>query len=106
MYKNENPEKQIDETEFTYPGPKPRNKEEVILMLADSIEAASKSFKNPAGKEIDLLVDNIVTFKINHGQLQDSNLTFSELDTIKAVFKKLLRSIYHVRVEYPEQKLF
>jgi putative nucleotidyltransferase with HDIG domain len=106
MYKNENPEKQIDDTEFTYPGPKPRNKEEVILMLADSIEAASKSFKNPAGKEIDLLVDNIVSFKINHGQLQDSNLTFFELDTIKAVFKKLLRSIYHVRVEYPEQKLF
>ncbi len=105
MHKNENPDKPINEAEFTYPGPRPRNREEVILMLADSAEAASKSLKNPTGRDIDNLVDNIFTFKTSHGQLQDSNLTFAELDTIKAVFKKLLRSIYHVRLEYPVEKM-
>jgi hypothetical protein len=74
-------------------------------MLADSTEAASKSLKSPTGKDIDNLVENIISFKTSHGQLQDSNLTFAELDAIKAVFKKLLRSIYHVRVEYPVEKL-
>jgi putative nucleotidyltransferase with HDIG domain len=105
MHKNESPDKPIDEREFTYPGPRPRNREEVILMLADSTEAASKSLKSPTGKDIDNLVENIISFKTSHGQLQDSNLTFAELDAIKAVFKKLLRSIYHVRVEYPVEKL-
>jgi len=102
MHKNENPDKPIDEKDFSYPGPKPRNREEVILMLADSTEAASKSLKNPTGKDIDNLVENIISFKTSHGQLQESNITFAELDSIKVVFKKLLRSIYHVRVEYPE----
>ena len=101
MQKNEHPETAIDEKDFSYPGPKPRNREEVILMLADSTEAASKSLKNPSGKDIDILIENIVSFKTTHGQLQESNITFAELDKIKAVFKKLLRSIYHVRVEYP-----
>ncbi len=105
MHKNEYPDKPINEAEFTYPGPRPRNREEVILMLADSTEAASKSLKNPTGRDIDNLVDNIFTFKTSHGQLQDSNLTFAELDTIRAVFKKLLRSIYHVRLEYPVEKM-
>jgi putative nucleotidyltransferase with HDIG domain len=104
MQKNEHPETTIDEKDFSYPGPKPRNREEVILMLADSTEAASKSLKNPSGKDIDTLVENIVSFKTTHGQLQESNITFAELDKIKAVFKKLLRSIYHVRVEYPVEK--
>jgi putative nucleotidyltransferase with HDIG domain len=104
MQKNEHPETAIDEKDFSYPGPKPRNREEVILMLADSTEAASKSLKNPSGKDIDILVENIVSFKTTHGQLQESNITFAELDKIKAVFKKLLRSIYHVRVEYPVEK--
>jgi len=104
MQKNEHPETAIDEKDFSYPGPKPRNREEVILMLADSTEAASKSLKNPSGKDIDTLVENIVSFKTTHGQLQESNITFAELDKIKAVFKKLLRSIYHVRVEYPVEK--
>lgn len=105
MFKNENPDIINDENEFTYPGPKPRNREEVILMLADSTEAASKSLKNPTENDIDNLVDNIVSFKITNGQLQDSNLTFAELDIIKNVFKKLLHSIYHLRVEYPVEKL-
>ena len=104
MYKNENPDKKIEEMDFTYPGPKPRNKEEAILMISDSLEASSKSLKNPTGMDIDNLVENIIAFKISHGQLQETNLTFRELDAIKGVFKRLLRSIHHVRIEYPEEK--
>lgn len=104
MYKNENPDKEVSEGDFIYPGPKPRNREEAILMISDSLEAASKTLKNPTGKDIDNLVENIVAFKISHGQLQDTNLTFRELDAIKGVYKRLLRSIRHVRIEYPEEK--
>jgi putative nucleotidyltransferase with HDIG domain len=90
------------ESHFTYPGPTPRTKEEVILMLADSVEAASKSLKNPTDMEIDQLVDQIVAHKINMKQLNDSKIDFSEINKIKTVFKKMLKSIYHVRIEYPE----
>ncbi len=99
----ENPDKEVDEKLFRYPGPKPKTKEEAILMVADSIEAASKSLKNPTEQSINDLVHNIIAGKIGQGQFADSNLSFSELETCKEVFKKLLKSIYHVRIEYPEE---
>ncbi len=99
-----NPNQTIGETAFRYPGPRPRTKEEAILMLADSLEAASKSLKEPGEKEIDELVEKIVASKITQGQLEKSNLTFKELDLCKKEFKKLLKSIHHVRIEYPEEK--
>ena len=102
-YMKENPEKEFDESIFRYPGPKPSSKEETILMLADSLEAASKSLKNPTGKDIDELVDRIVSGKIEHGQLDESSITFQELQQCIQVFKTRLRSINHVRVEYPEE---
>ncbi len=104
FYRNqlkENADREFDESLFRYPGPKPFTKEQTILMLADSIEAASKSLKSPTGQDIDQLVDKIVDYKITEGQLEKSNLTFEELKDCTTVFKKLLRSIYHVRVEYP-----
>jgi putative nucleotidyltransferase with HDIG domain len=104
MYKNDNPNKDFNEADFTYPGPKPANREEAILMISDSLEASSKSLKNPTGLDIDNLVENIIAFKVSHGQLQETNLTFRELDAIKGVYKRLLRSIHHVRIEYPEEK--
>lgn len=97
------PDREFDESIFRYQGPKPSTKEQTILMLADSIEAASKSLKNPTGQDIDQLIEKIVDFKINEGQLSDSTLNFNELDTCKDVFKSLLRSIYHVRIEYPAE---
>lgn len=103
--RNEFPDKEFDESLFRYPGPKPRSKEEGIVMLADSIEASSKSLKNPTGRDIDQLVDKIIEGKITHGQLEDCNLSFKELEVCKDTFKTLLRSIYHVRIEYPEEKL-
>jgi putative nucleotidyltransferase with HDIG domain len=97
------PDKEFDETIFIYPGPKPSTKEETILMLADSLEASSKSLKNPTGSEIDKLVDSIIAGKIDQEQLEESALTFEELEASRKIFKQLLRSIHHVRIEYPEE---
>ena len=101
--KNEDPDREFDESLFRYPGPKPTTKEQTILMIADSLEAASKSLKSPTGQDIDALIDKIVEYKINQGQLSDSELTFSELDICKDVWRSLLRSINHVRIEYPSE---
>ena len=102
--KTDEPDREFDESIFRYPGPKPSSKEQTILMLADSIEAASKSLKNPTGEDIDKLVNGITEHKINLGQLSESALSFSELKKCKDIFKGLLRSIYHVRIEYPADK--
>lgn len=92
----------VDEKAFRYAGPRPRTKEEAILMLADSIEAATKGIKDPCESDIDAMVNKIIQGKIMKGQLIRSQLSFRELEICKLEFKKLLNSIYHVRVEYPE----
>lgn len=102
-HQKENPEKEFDESLFRYPGPRPKSKEETILMLADSLEAASKSLQNPTGRDIDDLVEKLTSYKIEQRQLEESEITFEELEKCKIVFKLLLRSINHVRVEYPEE---
>ncbi len=107
FYRNQlkdHPEQEFDEGLFRYPGPKPSTKEQAILMIADSLEAASKSLKNPTGQDIDKLVDGIIAGKIAHGQLEETQLSFQELEICKSTFKNLLRSINHVRVEYPDEK--
>lgn len=92
----------VAESDFVYPGPLPYTKEQSILMLADSLEAASKSLKSPTAEDIDTLVDKIVDSKIAGGQLNESPLSFQELDLCKTVFKLRLKSMNHVRIEYPE----
>lgn len=94
------PEKLIDENTFRYPGPIPFSKETGVLMLADSVEAASRSLREPDEQSINDLVDRIINYKLNQGQLNDSNITLKDLETIKAIFKKMLMSIYHVRIDY------
>ena len=106
FYRNQlkaEPDREFDESLFRYPGPLPQSKEEAILMIADSLEAASKSLKAPTAQAIDDLVDKIISHKIDHGQLHESELTFQELEQCKEVFKSLLKSINHVRIEYPDQ---
>ncbi len=98
------PDEETDESQFRYPGPKPQTKEQAILMVADSVEAAAKSIKQPTEQAINDLVDNIVSGKIKQEQFTDCNLSFSELETCKGVLKKLLKSIHHVRIEYPDEK--
>jgi len=94
-----------DDSAFRYPGPKPRTKEEAILMIADSIEAASKSLKSPTEKGFEELVDKIIAGKIAQRQFSDSDLTFSELEACRQVFKEVVKSIYHGRIEYPEDEV-
>lgn len=94
------PEKFVNENTFRYPGPIPFSKEQGVLMLADSVEAASRSLREPDEKSINDLVDRIVKYKLNQDQLKDSDITLKEIETIKTIFKRMLMSIYHVRVEY------
>ena len=91
------------DTRFRYPGPKPQSREEAILMLADSIEATCKSLKTPTADNISATVDKTIAQKIEQQQLVESHLSFKELEIIRQVFKTLLNSIYHVRIEYPEE---
>jgi putative nucleotidyltransferase with HDIG domain len=94
------PEKLIDENIFRYPGPIPFSKEGGVLMLADSVEAASRSLKEPDEKSISELVDRIVKYKLDQDQLKDSAITLKDIETIKTIFKKMLMSIYPVRINY------
>jgi putative nucleotidyltransferase with HDIG domain len=94
------PEKFINENIFRYPGPIPFSKEAGVLMLADSVEAASRSLKEPDEESIGILVDRIVKYKLDQNQLNDSNITLKDLETIKQIFKRMLMSIYHVRIDY------
>jgi putative nucleotidyltransferase with HDIG domain len=94
------PEKFVDENTFRYPGPIPFSKEGGVLMLADSVEAASRALKEPDEKSIGDLVDRIVKYKLDQNQLSDSNITLKEIETIKTIFKRMLMSIYHVRIDY------
>ncbi|RLD30490.1 MAG: phosphohydrolase [Bacteroidetes bacterium] len=93
---------EANEEDFRYPGPKPFSKETAILMMADSVEAASKSLKDPTSSKIDTFVENIVNKQMEQGQFINANITLKEIETIKKVLKKKLNNIYHLRVEYPE----
>ncbi|MDH7446517.1 HD family phosphohydrolase [Aquimarina sp. 2201CG14-23] len=88
--------------EFQYPGPKPFSKETAILMMSDSVEAASKSLKNPTSSLIDSFVEKIVNKQMEDGQFLNANITFKEIQQVKKVFKRKLTNIYHLRIEYPE----
>ena len=103
-YKNEHPDEIIDESLFTYPGPKPHTIEQGILMMADCVEAASHSIKEYTASNIEKMVDSIIDSKVNDGELSLCPLTFQDVSTIKEVFKKRLKAIYHTRISYPEEK--
>ncbi len=92
----------VDKLDFSYPGPKPFSKETAILMMCDSIEAASKSLKDPTSTKIDAFVENIIDKQIEEGQFLNANITFKEIQSIKKVLKHKLANIYHLRIEYPE----
>jgi putative nucleotidyltransferase with HDIG domain len=92
----------VKDAEFKYPGPIPFSKETAILMMADSVEAASKSLNNPTYQMIDQFVEKIITGQMNGNQFLNANITFKEIQMIKKVLKHKLTNIYHLRVEYPE----
>jgi len=91
-----------DEKKFRYPGPIPFSKETGVLMLADSVEASSRSLKNYDAMSIDGLVERIFKYKMDENQLINSDLTLRDLTLLKKIFKKKLMNMYHVRIEYPK----
>lgn len=93
-----------DVSDFYYEGMKPRTKEQVILMLSDAVEAASRSLKDYSSESISRLVDNIIDGKANEGQLTDAEITLRELTIIREVMKTFLQQVYHSRIEYPKRK--
>jgi putative nucleotidyltransferase with HDIG domain len=100
-YKKEHEGKLINEDLFRYPGPIPFSKETAILMMADSVEASSRSLKKYDAVGIDELVDRIIDHQISENQFINSDITFRDINQIKKIFKKRLMNIYHVRIEYP-----
>jgi putative nucleotidyltransferase with HDIG domain len=98
----EHAEHAVDEKVFTYPGPRPRTKEQVIVMLADTVEAAVRSLVNPTEEEINDMVDKLIHAKIEGGQLDRSEITFEDVQTCIRVFKAMLLNMNHIRVAYPD----
>jgi putative nucleotidyltransferase with HDIG domain len=96
------PNEQVDESQFSYPGPLPYSKETAIVMMADTVEAAARSLKNPTKEVLDEMVEKLINYKISQNQFINSNITFKEINVSKKVLKKLLHSMYHARVEYPK----
>lgn len=101
MELKENPGEEINEADFRYHGPIPFSKETAVLMMADSVEAASRSLKDKTEESISKLVDGIIDAQIKDDQFINTDLTFRDITTIKKVFKKKLMNIYHVRIAYP-----
>lgn len=95
------PEEKIDDEKFRYPGPIPYSKETAVLMMADSVEAASRSLQKYDVESIDHLVEMIITKQIEQNQFVNADITFKDINNIKKIFKKKLMNVYHVRVEYP-----
>ena len=95
-----NPE--AKEEDFRYPGPTPSTKETAILMMADSVEAATKSLQNPTYEQIDDFVDKIIKKQLDDNQFAAADITFKEIETVKKVLKNKLTNIYHTRIQYPE----
>ncbi|EGV42035.1 HDIG domain-containing protein [Bizionia argentinensis JUB59] len=99
-------EKKVNEDlnieDFMYPGPKPFSKETAILMMCDSVEAASKSLKEPTSTKIDAFVETILNKQMSEEQFLNANITFKEIQSIKKILKRKLTNIYHLRIEYPE----
>ena len=101
---NENPDVAVDRTQFMYPGPNPQSRETAILMMADSVEAASRSLPEYTPEAINALVDKIIDGQEKDGLYNESPISFRDIQTIKKTFKKRLSTIYHSRVAYPELK--
>lgn len=92
----------VKEEQFRYPGPKPNTKETAILMIADAVESAVRSLKNPTTEEIENMINKIIVERLNDGQLSDSPLTLKDIKTIAATFLRILRGMQHNRIKYQE----
>jgi len=96
------PEKNIDAALFQYPGPIPFSKETAVLMMADSVEAASRSLKRYDQETLSALVDKVIDHQVAQNQFSNADITFRQINTIRKIFKKRLLNVYHLRIEYPQ----
>lgn len=103
-YKNENPDAEVDELLFTYPGPNPFTREQAILMMADAVEAASRSLPDYTEKSIRELVDRLIDGMVTDGFFRECPITFRDITYAKTVLVEKLKTIYHARVSYPTAK--
>jgi hypothetical protein len=94
----------VNESDFRYPGPKPRSKSTAIVMLADTVEAATRTLKEPNPSKIRAFVEGLVSQKYKDGELDECDLTFKELNQIIEAFLHVLYGVFQRRVEYPESK--
>jgi hypothetical protein len=101
-YKNEHPNEEIDTEPFTYPGPNPSTREQAILMMADTVEAASRSLTEYSEESIRALVDRLIDAQVNEGFFHECQITFREIATAKDVLTEKLMAIYHTRIKYPQ----
>jgi putative nucleotidyltransferase with HDIG domain len=102
MFKKDHPEIDINNEIFQYPGPIPYSKETAVLMMADSVEAASRSLKTYDTDTINRLVEGIIDSQVNEKQFINTDITFNDVTTLKNLFVKKMMNIYHVRIEYPK----
>ena len=103
-YRNEHPDEPVDDLLFTYPGPNPFTKEQAILMMADSVEAASRSLPDYTEQSIRQLVDRIVDSQVAEGYFRECPITFRDIQYAKTVLIEKLKTVYHTRISYPEAK--
>lgn len=101
---NENPDKKVDKSRFQYPGPNPQSRETAIVMMADAVEAASRSLSDYSQDSIDALVDKIVDSQAADGMFKEAPISYRDVEIVKDTFKKRLSTIYHSRIAYPEIK--
>ena len=92
----------VKEEQFRYTGPKPNMKETAILMIADAVESAVRSLKNPSNEEIESIIDKIIKERLNDGQLSDCPLTLKDLKIIASTFNRILRGMQHNRIKYQQ----
>lgn len=103
-FRNTYPDKEINEEAFTYPGPNPFSKETAILMMADAVEASSRSLKEYTEENIQQLVNKIIDGQVADGLMKNAPLTFRDVENVKEVFVEKLKTMYHTRISYPDLK--
>jgi len=99
---NAYPDIKPNDEAFTYPGPLPNNKETAILMMADAVEARSRSLTEYTEESVNEMVEDMINSQIADGQFREAPITFRDVETVKSVFKEKIKNIYHTRIAYPE----
>jgi hypothetical protein len=95
---------EVGKEEYCYAGPLPSSKEAAVVMLADAVEAASRSLEKPSSSRIEKLAEEIIMDRFKNGQLKNAPITFKDLEIIKKTFIQILAGYFHSRIEYPQEK--